>query len=160
MTKKKVGSSRSKLPFWKKLDPELKHVSDHLGKMLDNSNVGQLIDALLYGSAAYFGFKAFGFNGLMVGPIALKLAMAENIVPATSGVVTLALIGAANTSPVQDAITALTDPNQVLVDGVLYPKDQVIPATISPEPPWAFVCPEGYTLKRGPSAVFCVLTPV
>jgi len=150
---------KEKLPFWKKLDPEFKHVADHLGKAIDNSNIKQLTDAFLYGAAAYFGFKAFGFNGLMVGPIALKLAMAENIVPATSGVVTLALIGAANTSPVQDMITAITDPNQVLVDGVLYPREQVIAPSTNPNFPYDFVCPEGYTLKRGPSAAFCVLSP-
>ncbi|GAI62631.1 unnamed protein product [marine sediment metagenome] len=59
---------------------------------------------------------------------------------------------------VQDIVDALFDPDVYLVDGQKYTRDEIIAPSVSPDFPYDFVCPEGYTLKRGPSAAFCVLT--
>jgi len=36
-------------PFWKKLDPELQHIGEHIGKIIDNSDADQILKLGLFG---------------------------------------------------------------------------------------------------------------
>jgi len=95
-----VKEKRKRKPFWKKYGPEWKHVTDHVGKVIDNSNLSQVIEALLYGGLAFQGASVMkDIRGAIIGPIGLKLAMSANIVSGASGVAILAGLGLASVAP-------------------------------------------------------------
>jgi len=154
----KERKKKVKIPFWKKkVSPELKHLTDHAGKIIDNSNISQLRDAILDIGLVYFGIRAFGLHGAIIGPVSLRLATAMNPIAGAAGVIGLVTMGLCNQGPVQDFITAMLDPGQVMVGGELMPIENVVAPSFSPDFPYELICPEGYDLKRGPSAAFCVL---
>lgn len=156
---KKPKKKREKLAFWKKLGPEGKRIADHTGKIIDNSRISDVSNAILDVALAYYGVKAFGhIGGAIIGPISMRLATSMNAVAGAAGVAGLAALGLASTGRIQDIVDALVDPALVLVDGERFDRDQVIAPSVSPDFPWDFVCPEGYKLVRGPSAAFCVPT--
>lgn len=152
-----VKEKKNKLAFWKKLGPEGQRVSEHIGKIIDNSRLQGATDAIINLALAYYGVKAFGhIGGAIIGPISLKLATARNEVAGAAGVAGLALLGVASTGRVQDIVEALINPEVVLVDGQRFGRDQIVAPSFSPDFPYELTCPEGYTLKRGPSAAFCI----
>ncbi len=158
---KKNPGDKKQLAFWKKLGPEGKRVSEHIGKIIDNSRIQEATDAIINIALAYYGVKAFGhIGGAIIGPISLKLATARNEIAGFAGVVGLAALGVASTTGVQEGIAALLSPDLMVVDGHLYTSGEVVAPSFSPDFPYELTCPEGYTLKRGPSAAFCVPNPV
>lgn len=121
--------------------------------------IPELVDPVIYGGVAYLGWKAFGgVSGALFGPIALKLAQANNMAAGAAGVAGLATLGISHGVGIdfQGMVTALLDPDMVIIDGELMSKKNVIAPTISGTFPFELKCPEGYELKRGPSAAFCV----
>jgi hypothetical protein len=157
---KQKKQKKTKLAFWKTLGPEGKRVADHVGKIIDNSRIQEATDAIINIALAYYGVKAFGhIGGAIIGPISLKLATARNEVAGAAGVAGLAILGVASTGRVQDIVEALINPDIVLVDGQRFEADQIVAPSFSPDFPYELTCPEGYTLKRGPSAAFCVPNP-
>jgi len=158
---KKPKKKKVKVPFWKKWGPDAKHITDHAGKIIDNSTISDVRDAVLDLALAYFGIKAFGrLEGAIIGPISLRLATSMNVVAGAAGVAGLGIMGLCSTGRVQDIVEALFDPDVYLVDGHKYTRDEIIAPSFSPDFPYELVCPEGYDLKRGPSAAFCVLRPL
>jgi len=96
---RKKRKAKEKLPFWKK-HPELKRITRHLGKMIDNESLTDFLAGLgcfLAGSIAAYNIGArkiediigTGFSGL----IAYKLARSENLVAGASGTLYLAGLG-------------------------------------------------------------------
>jgi len=131
--KKKV-----KEPFWKiKASPELKHITDHAGHIIDNSKISDLLDVLINFGLAWAGVETFrDWKGALVGPIALKLATSMNIVAGTAGVATLGVLGfayAAGRGP--------EEPPQTPSVGPFTPGE----------------CPEGYTLMIRMGGYHCVV---
>jgi len=99
MVKRKSKQKKEKLPFWKKLDPEFKHISDHLGKIIDNSNLQQATDFLLNVALAIQGVRVTGkIEGALIGPVALKLARSDSEVSSVAGVAGLGVLGLASVS--------------------------------------------------------------
>jgi len=47
-------------PFWKKLSPEIKSLTDHLGHFVDNLKVNDLADLAILASLAYLSFDKLG----------------------------------------------------------------------------------------------------
>jgi len=70
-------------------------IAVHIGKFVDRLSGKDLIDLLLYGTAAYYGYKAFGDkpHGAAVGAVSLKLASSNNTAAGVAGVSGLVLIG-------------------------------------------------------------------
>ena len=98
-TGKRKRKRSKKLAFWKK-HPELKRISAHLGKMIDNEKLTDLIGALgcfAAGSLAAYNLGSrdlaqiigTGFSGL----IAFKLATSRNLIAGASGTLYLAGLG-------------------------------------------------------------------
>lgn len=120
MVKKK---KKEKKAFWKKLDPELQRVTDHLGHIIDNSNVKQITDTLLNLGLSYQGIVVTkNIMGGLIGPLGLKLAQSPNIVAGSAGLAILSGLGIGS-------IQALGDKPQ--------PK---------PDDQGQLSCPEGFTL--------------
>jgi len=90
----KGQGKKNKKPFWKKTNPELEHITNHIGKIIDNSNLSHIIDAFLYGGTAILGIQATGdIRGALIGPIGLKLASSRNEVAGLAGCGVLATLG-------------------------------------------------------------------
>lgn len=90
---------KKKRPFWKKLDPEFKHIADHIGKIIDNSDLTQTAEFLLMAGLAYQGYKmSKTFAGTLAGPLSLKLAQSENLAAGAAGVAGLVAFGLATIS--------------------------------------------------------------
>lgn len=81
---------RGRKAFWKK-SPEIERVSDHIGRAIDRLPV---VDTILNIGLAYLGYELTkDWKGALIGPIALKLATANNIVAGGAGIATLAFLG-------------------------------------------------------------------
>jgi len=107
--KKKTNKKKVKLPFWKKWGPEATHITDHAGHIIDNSNVSQLVEALLYLGTAYVGVEATGdIRGALIGPIGLKLASSMNLAAGTAGVLVLTTLGLLTISKISPTAVAPT----------------------------------------------------
>ncbi len=147
------GKAKGEIAAWKSKPLEMR-----LMELLENaSKTINPVDAFVNAGLAIAGYQVMkDWKGLLIGPIGLKLAQSQSIVASTSGVVTLALLGLASTSQVQDIISALLDPDQVMVGGKIYPQDKIQRPHFSDKFPYELMCNEGYELKRGPSAAFCV----
>ena len=92
-----VREKKKKQPFWKKTSPELKHVTDHIGKVIDNSKLTDFIEFFIYAGLAYVGAeKLKDWRGALIGPIGLKLATSMNIVAGTAGIAILGVLGLAS----------------------------------------------------------------
>jgi len=90
----KEKKKRVKEPFWKKLGPEAKHITDHAGHIIDNSKLSDLMNFAINAGLAYAGFKVFDdWKGALIGPIALKLAGSMNVVAGAAGVIMLTGLG-------------------------------------------------------------------
>lgn len=119
----------------------------------------EAVDLLINGGLAYLGVHAFRPQGTahfvgsaLFGPVAMKLAQAENIPAGLSGVVGLTILGVAQSGEAQEVIAALLDPNMGYVEGDLVPLDELLPPIIVDG---VWTCPEGYHLVAGPSAAVC-----
>lgn len=97
MAKKTVKEKRKREPFWKKFGPDIRHVTDHIGHVLDNSRVSDFIDVFLYGGLAYLGTEVVhDWRGALIGPIGLKLAQSQNEISGLAGLGILATLGLAS----------------------------------------------------------------
>jgi hypothetical protein len=86
---------RESKPFWKKMSPELQSVTSHIGKIIDNSNLRDVADAIIMGALAYLGFETFqDWRGAIVGPVGYKLATTMGGTPPVSQITGLGLLGA------------------------------------------------------------------
>jgi len=100
---RKAKKKREKQPFWKKIkNPELKHIAEHIGKVIDNTSAKEILDLVLTGATAYLGYsasKALGANlkdslkGALTGAVAYRLALAPNMIAGASGTIALAGLG-------------------------------------------------------------------
>lgn len=83
------------------LKKPLDSIAVHIGKFIDRLDGKSLIDLLLYGTAAYYGYKAFKDqpHGAAVGAISLKLATSMNAAAGVAGVSGLVMIGLGNMLP-------------------------------------------------------------
>lgn len=59
---KQKRKPKAKEPFWKQFSPEVKSITDHVGKFVDQLKSDDLVNLALYGSLAYLGYKAWGTN--------------------------------------------------------------------------------------------------
>lgn len=93
MVKKRKSSTFLKKP--------LDSLAVHIGKFVDRLGAKDLIDLCLYGTAAYYGYKAFKDqpHGAAMGVISLKLATSMNTAAGVAGVSGLVLIGLGNILP-------------------------------------------------------------
>lgn len=134
---KKKRKKKVKVPFWKKWPPEIQHITDHAGKIIDNSKISDFINVFLNLGLAYAGAETFkDWKGAFIGPIALKLAQSENIIAGTAGVATLGILGfafAVGRGP--------EEPPQTPGVGPFAPGE----------------CPEGYTLMIKMGGYHCVI---
>jgi len=72
-------------------------ISTHIGEVI---NRGHAVDYLLNIALAYTGYSLTNdWRGLIIGPIALKLASAHNVVAGAAGVAALSYMGLASLSP-------------------------------------------------------------
>jgi hypothetical protein len=91
---RKKQAKKEKLPFWKKVGPELEHLFEHLGKTADNMRINDWADLAIIGGLAYLGYKEFkNPAGLLVGPIAYKLATTMGGTPPVSQISGLVILG-------------------------------------------------------------------
>lgn len=116
MTKRK---KKVKEPFWKNLDPELRSIGAHIGKIFDNAKPSDIIDMIASLTAFYAGFNAgqlakvdlkgsLGLGGS--GVIALQLAKSPNIVAGASGTAFLASLGLINVwNPLTQAVSEIVE---------------------------------------------------
>jgi len=99
--KRRKKRSKEKKPFWKKLNPELKHLAEHIGKITDNTSWKELLDvalALACAGAGWIAGENLGVKDVKVkagmalsGAIAYRLATSGNLIAGASGT---ALLGA------------------------------------------------------------------
>jgi len=91
-----------KLAFWKK-HPELKRISAHLGKMIDNEKLTDLIAGL--GCLIAGGLTAYNLGSRdpaqilgasLSGLVAYKLATSQNLIAGASGTAYLGALGLIN----------------------------------------------------------------
>lgn len=150
-----------KKPFWKKYGPEVKHMTDHLGHVINNSNAMDMMNAALYAGTSMLGMVAFNdIRGGLIGPIGLKLATSPSNIAAGAGVGILSILGLATVLP--QHLEALQDPDKALVvdpttgEQKIVDKADIVAPHFQTSFPWALECPEGYKLVRGPSAAVCV----
>lgn len=127
-----------KKPFWKKLDPELKHIATHIGKIIDNTNLSQIQDFILNIGLAYAGYElAQDWRGALVGPVGLKLAESGNAASGAAGVAALTALGFAS------IVTHLK---------------QTVPVIVGPD--GGSSCPQGYLFTVMPDGTqLCVISP-
>lgn len=85
---------KPKQPFWKKLDPELRHIGEHLGKVIDNSTIKDVADIALMLSVGYLGFsRASQPEEAVTAMLGYKLATSEGGSPPVSQIVGCGLLG-------------------------------------------------------------------
>jgi len=88
------GKRKPKEPFWKKLDPELRNISEHLGKVMDNSNLKDVADIALMLSVGYLGFaRANQPEEAVSTMLGYKLATGPAGSPPASQIIGLGLLG-------------------------------------------------------------------
>ena len=123
MTKRK-----KKDPFWKKLDPELKSLATHIGKIFDNAKPSDLIDLVAALTAGFAGFRAGQLAGVNLvgslglggsGVMAYQLAKSPNVVAGASGVAYLASLGLINVwNPLTQSVSVVLAPVSKLEDAL------------------------------------------
>lgn len=92
-------AKKDKIPFWKKFGPEVKHVTDHVGQIVNNSKVADFSALFMNAGLALAGFQVFqSWQGALWGPVSLKLATSENLAAGIAGVAGLATLGLASGS--------------------------------------------------------------
>ena len=69
-------------------------IAGHIGKAIDN---GHILDYLLTAGLAVMGYDVYGTPGILIGPLALKLAQAPSIPAAATGVAVLGHMGLTST---------------------------------------------------------------
>ena len=132
------------------MGPELKHVSDHIGSVIDNSRAQDLVNAFLNIGLAYAGYEIFrDWKGALLGPISLKLATSNNLAAGTAGVVGLASLGlAAGAGKKLSEILLIDVPDPPEIPG----PGQTDPETGEPKGR----CGENMTLMIRMGALLCV----
>ena len=65
-------------------------IAGHIGKAIDN---GHILDYLLTAGLAYMGYNVYGPAGILMGPLALKLAQSPAIPASATGVLVLGHMG-------------------------------------------------------------------
>lgn len=99
-SKSSARKSKRREPFWKSLGPDFRHVTDHIGHVIDNSKVSDFIDVAIYGGLAYVGADVYkDIRGALIGPIGLKLAQSGNIVSGAAGLAILGVLGLSVVAP-------------------------------------------------------------
>lgn len=147
-----VKEKKKKQPFWKKTSPELKHVTDHIGKVIDNSKLSDFLDFTINAGLAYAGFRVFNdWKGALIGPIALKLATSRNLVAGSAGVIMLTGLGFCIGSSgiqefIQDPIGSWNRDMEALMSG--------IPVYTEPTPEGQ--CENGRVLMERQGVQICV----
>jgi len=100
-------------------------IATHIGKFIDKLTLKDVTEAALMGGLAYLSYEEFGLKGALIGPIALKLALAPAglgiPVSQTAGLLGLASLGLAMQQP---------------------------PDIVEPTGPEGQTCPEGYKLSH------------
>lgn len=77
------------------MTPELKSISDHIGKLIDNSNVKDVADIAIMGGLAYVGYnRTKRIEGALLGPVSYKVAQSMNLAAGIAGVSGLIFLGA------------------------------------------------------------------
>lgn len=118
MAKKRKGFSRSKKE-WEE------SIATHIGKFIDRLTMKDLIELGLMGGLAYAGYKEFGLEGALIGPVSLKLATTPGgmglPVSQTAGLLGLVSLGLAM---------------------------QTKPDVVEPTGPEGQTCPDGYKLSH------------
>lgn len=78
-------------------------IAEHIGKFIDKLTLKDVTEAALMGGLAYLGYKEFGLDGALIGPVALKLATTPGgmgiPVSQTAGLIGLASLGLAMQTP-------------------------------------------------------------
>ena len=69
-------------------------IAGHIGKAIDN---GHILDYLLTAGLAVMGYDVYGTPGILIGPLALKLAQAPAIPASATGVLVLGHMGLTET---------------------------------------------------------------
>jgi hypothetical protein len=144
---KKRKKNSKKEPFWKNLAPEWKHVSEHIGKIVDNMKPNDILDLAAGLTAFYAGFQVGQMNKVDLlgsiglggsGIIAYELAKSGNIVAGASGTAYLASLGLLNLFD-----PAFGSPPEQIVNWVRAaagqkPISEVPKITVTPSLGWGF----------------------
>jgi hypothetical protein len=69
-------------------------IAGHIGKAIDN---GHILDYLLNAGLAYMGYNVYGPAGILMGPLALKLAQSPANAASATGVLVLGIMGLTET---------------------------------------------------------------
>lgn len=152
-SKTSARKSRERKPFWKKFGVEMQHVTDHIGHIINNSRLSEVVDTSIYGGLALLGVLQFNdLRGAIIGPVGLKLAMGGNIVGGATGVAMLASIAIAPAASdlLTNTLGNLGDPNTVIIEGQTIKNEDLRP--MNPDGS----CPMGYRLHSNPYFKVCI----
>lgn len=98
------GKKKPKVPFWKKLDPELQSIATHIGKMTDNMKLNDWADLGIIAGLAYLSYDVTqDLRGALIGPIGYKLATTMGGTPPLSQIAGLTILAALGMASFREA---------------------------------------------------------